>query len=83
MALKLEALKIFMQDGRGFHNSYYELVDEIVRETMKEVILDLLSEPDEFDTIDNKTGRLSAFCRVLEFYSTPDEYRLFMKELQG
>jgi len=82
---KTEALKVLMQDTSGFYNNYYQLIDEIIAEAMKENIRDFLSDAtlDEFETLDNKTSRLSAFCRVLEFYSTIADYRAFMKELQG
>lgn len=82
---KTEALKVLMQDTSGFFNNYYELIDGIIADAMKENIRDFLSDDtlDEFETLDNKTSRLSAFCRVLEFYSTIDDYRAFMKELQG
>lgn len=82
---KTEAFKLFMQDDSGFYNHYYDFVDDLVRETMKENIRDLLNPDlgDEFETVDNSSSTLAAFCRVLQYYSTADDYSAFMKELQG
>lgn len=81
---KAQAFKELMRDSSGYYNPYYDFVDELVREAMKENIRDFVkTDYDQYETVDNKSADLAAFCRVLQWYSLPDEYRKFMKELQS
>lgn len=81
---KAQALKEIMRGEYGYYSAYYDLVDEIIKDVMKENIRDLVqTDYDEYETVDNRSADLAAFCRVLNWFCLPDEYREFMKELQS
>lgn len=71
----------FMKSESGYNNSFYEFVDELVVHSLKECILDLISNPDKFDTEDNRSAQLASFFKVLQYYTTYDEYQKFVKDV--
>lgn len=81
---KADALKVFMRDDNGYYGAYYNFVDELVRDRIQEDIRDM-SQPgyDPFETPDNKTKQLAGFYEVLKYYSTGEQYKEFLKELQS
>lgn len=81
---KAAILKELLKDKNGYVGYYYDLVDELVAEDLKDTLRQM-QEPsfDPFETVDNKTANMAAFCRVLSWYLTNKDYKEFMKELQG
>lgn len=78
---KAEALKELLRNPSGYYNDYYDLIDAVIVEEIKQTILDLQKQDnDRYDSVDNKAATLSAFYKVLEFYTKPSEYEAFVKE---
>jgi len=59
-------------------------VDDIVRQDLEGSALQMLEEGnDKFEFIGNKAQLFAAFCTVLEYYSKPSEWELFIKKTEG
>jgi hypothetical protein len=55
-----------------------EQLDDIIRENLEWCAENMLKEGhDVHETLDNKAALFSALCQVIEFYSTPSEYKEF------
>lgn len=81
---KAELLKELLKDKHGYVGHYYDLVDELIADDLKETIRSMQgSDFDPFETVDNKAANLAAFCRVLQWYLVDRDYQDFMKELQS
>lgn len=78
---KAEALKELLRNPSGYYNDYYDLIDAVIVEELKQIIFDLQSpNNDPYDSVDNKAATLSAFYKVLEWYTKPSEYEAFVKQ---
>lgn len=56
--------------------------EEIITQSLKIQIGDMLKDNDPHETIDNKSADLSALLRVLRYYSTTDDYDAFLQEIK-
>lgn len=79
---KIAAIKEVLKDSYGYYNQFYDISDAFVVESLKENIRELSQEGfDPFEKPDNKAATLSAFYRVLDFYTTADQYNKFVMEM--
>lgn len=79
-----DALKVLMRDENGYYGAYYDFVDELVRDRLQEDIRDMSkADYDPFETPDNKAKQLAGHYEVLKYYSTGEQYKEFLKELQS
>ena len=83
MKSKTEALKILLGEESGYFNVFYEVLDCLVVDSLKEHIVDLTKSEDIHETPDNKLALLSSMYRVLQYYTAPDEYKGFVREMQS
>ena len=59
-------------------------VDELVRQDLEEHALYLLKEGnDKHELIMRKAQLFSAFCTVVEYYSTRDQFKCFLNKTKG
>lgn len=60
-------------------NNYYDFISSIVLDEMKNIIEYLESDQDKFETPDNKARDLSAAYRMVEYFSTAEDYEAYVK----
>ena len=81
---KLEALKTLMFNSSGYQNEYLDLVDQVVKQEAKDIILqELQPDWDILETKKNKKKLIKAFERVLKYYCTKDEWEAFIHSTYG
>jgi hypothetical protein len=84
MNSKAEALKVLLMDDSGYFNIFHEVTEQLIVDALKEQIKDVSKQDhDIHETQDNKSHLLSSLYRVLEYYTTVDEYKKFVKEMQS
>lgn len=81
---KAALLKELLKDKNGYVGYYYDLVDELIVEDLKDTIRQMQEKSfDPYETVDNRAANIAAFCRVLSWYLTDKDYKEFMKEFQS
>ena len=81
---KLEALKTLMFNEATHFNDYVDLLDEVIKDDLKDVILqELQPDWDIHETKKNKKKLIKAFERVLKYYCTKDEWEAFIHSTYG
>ena len=59
--------------------NFYDFVDFVVLEVLKSVVEALEENDDKFETPDNKARDLSAAYRMVEYFSTSQEYQEYVQ----
>ena len=79
----VQVIKAALADSYGYYDAFYDLSDAFVVESLKETIKDISDiENDPFETPDNRAANVSAFYRVLSFYTTSEDYDQFVLEMR-
>lgn len=80
MSEQLNALKI-ITGGKGF---YYDLVEDIIREEMFDILVDLKNpDYDIHETKENKKKLRKSCERVLKYYSNKNQWDSAIFEIYG